>query len=398
MDEASATTSPQRSTTPLQSSMSRRVFLAGAAATALTRPLFSLSLSDPLAPAFLHLAARSLQASYVHTYAITADRCELFGSTTIGSFAAFAAHPALPILYIARDCSHWQHLPRGVVETYAVEWSASPLRLLAQTPMALSATGPRSLAVSPCGRYLLASASTGRAWNAFILRSDGTPASVAIARKETGALLSSGITSSPTPHTVAFSPRESHAVGADPGSERLTLLQPSEEGIAVLSRCHTPLGLALSSPVWTVDGKYLIAANARTPSLSMYTVRTALNSETGLDLHLLDTIQTKTPIDALLAHATEPGIFTAHSQDDSSILAYWKICNGHLRVARDIWIPGHVRAIVQQADVLWLVAEDRLIRMSIQDLRSLDSRKLPSPEHQVEAVLTQSYKSRPVIT
>ena len=396
MDETSGSTRPQGRTTPapLSSPISRRVFLAGAAATALTRPMFSLPLSDLLAPAFLHLATRSSQTSCVHTYAITADQCELVGSTTVDSFAAFAEHPVLPIIYVARDCSHWQHLPRGVVDTYAVERSNRPLHLLAQTPMALSATGPRSLAVSPCGRYLLASASTGRAWNAFILQSDGTPESVAISRKETGVLLSSGSASSTTPHAVVFSPRESYAVGADPGSECLTLLQPSQERIAVLSRCHTPTGFALSSPVWTADGKYLIAANAQTPSLSIYTVRMALNSETGRDLQRLDTIQTQTPIDALLAHATEPGIFTSHSQNDGSILAFWKIRNGHLRVARDIWFPGRVRALAQHADVLWLVAEDRLIRMSIQDLRSLDSRKLPSPRHQIQAVLTQSYKSR----
>ena len=61
-----------------------------------------------------------------------------------------------------------------------------PLRLLSQTPMALSSTGPRSLAVAPCGRHLLVSASTGGAWNAFSLGDDGVPDSIAIPRKETG--------------------------------------------------------------------------------------------------------------------------------------------------------------------------------------------------------------------
>ena len=374
--------------------VSRRAFLAGAAAVALSgRTLLRIGHSEPNAPAFLHLAACTAGNGHVHSYAVTGDQCEFLGSTDIDSFAASASHPTLPVLYIARDCSQWEHLPRGVIETYGVEWSAQPLRLLMQTPMALSATGPRSLAVSSCGRYLLVSASTGRAWNAFVLGSDGIPASVAIARKETGPVLDSRIILSPAPHALAFSPRWSCAVGTDPSSKRITLLHPSQNGIAILSRCHAPFGVAEIHPAWTSDGRYVVAADAHTASLSLYAIRSASGDKETLDIHLCNTAQTKTPIRALLAHATEAGVFTSRGESKGSRLEFWRIRGHQLAVERDAWIPDNILAFAHHAGSLWLVSEDRLIQMRSQDLRAMSALRAPRSLEGVSATVTQSYGS-----
>jgi hypothetical protein len=371
--------------------VSRRVFLAGAAAVAVScRTLSRIAYSEPNAAAFLHLAACSVGNGHVHTYAVTGDRCKFLGSTSINSFAAYASHPTLPVLYIARDCSQWEHLPRGVIEMYRVERSAHPLRLLMQTPMALSATGPRSLAVSSCGRYLLVSASTGRAWNAFVLGSDGVPASVAIARKETGPVLDSQIILSPLPHAVAFSPSGLYAVGTDPSSRRVTLLHPSPDGIAVLSRCHAPFGLAELCPAWTRDGRYLVAADAHSASFSLYAIRPASGDREGLDIHLRNTAQTKTPIKSLLAHATENGVVTSRGESKGSRLEFWRIRGHQLAVERDAWIPDNVLAFAHHAGSLWLVSEDRLIRMRYQDLRAMSAARVPQSLEGVRAIVTQS--------
>ena len=342
------------------------------------------------APAFLHLAACSAAKGSVHTYAVTDDRCQLLGHTAINSFAAYASHPTLPVLYVARACGQWEYLPRGVIETYEVERSVRPLHLLAQTPMALSATGPRALSVSSCGRYLLLSASTGRAWNAFVLGSDGIPASVAIARKETGAVLDSQMISLSAPHAVAFSPNGLHAVGTDPGSELMTLLQPSPDGIAVLSRCHLPFGIAELSPVWTYDGNHLIAANEQRQSLSLCEVRPALADRGSLKIQVLSTLRTETTIKALLAHPTEAGVFTSRREREGSRLELWKVCADHLQLERDTWIPDNVLAFAQHAGVLWLVSEDGLIRMRYQDLHAMDAVKVAQSLQGRRAIVIQS--------
>jgi hypothetical protein len=393
MGAAATSAGPQgRAILPSYSTpVSRRIFLAGAAAVAVSGGALSrIAYSGPNAPAFLHLAACSAGNGHIHTYAVKGDRCEFLGSTSIDSFAAYASHPALPVLYIARDCSQWEHLPRGVIETYRVERSAHPLRLLTQTPMALSATGPRSLAVSSCGRYLLVSASTGRAWNAFVLGSDGVPASVAIARKETGPVSDSQVILSPAPDAVAFSPTGLYAVGTDPGSKRITLLHPSPDGISILSRCHAPFGLAELYPAWTRDGRYLIAADAHTASLSLYAIRPRLGDRDGLDIHLRNTVQTQTPIKTLLAHATENGFFTSRGESKGSRLEFWRIRGHQLAVERDAWISDNVLAFAHHAGNLWLVTEDRLIGMGYQDLRAMSAVRVEPSLEGARAIVTQS--------
>lgn len=374
--------------------VSRRRFLAGAAASTLAPSILSPpALSAFFSPAFLHLAAPTSQADYLQTYALTGDTCRFLGSTAVEALAASVSHPTLPVLYVARDSGRWEHLPRGVVETYAVECSARPLRLLAQTPMSLSATGPRALAVSTCGGYLLVSAATGGAWNAFILGRDGLPASAAIARKETGALLER-TTSLPTPHGLAFSPQQPYAIAADPGCERITLLQPSADGIAVLARCDAPLGLSLSSPVWTVDGGHLVAANAHAASLSVYAVRAMPKNQSGVSIHLVDTSEHATPIEALLAHPSERGILTLRTEKQGCRVEFWALRSNQLRLERDAWISHAARTLAHHAGSLWLASEDRVIRMRCPDLRnhlsSIDSWETPPTSAGVQANITRS--------
>jgi 6-phosphogluconolactonase (cycloisomerase 2 family) len=372
-----------------QSPVSRRAFLAGAAACAATSPTFLRAASYGLADqAVLHLATRSSQNGHVHTFALTPQGCELLESTAVDSFAAFASHPVLPLLYVARDCSQWEDLPRGVIETYAVQYGVHPLRLLAQTPMALSATGPRALAVAPCGRHLLVSASTGGAWNAFALDRDGIPAPVAITRKETGTIVTSRTMSLPTPHGLVFSPHGYFAVGTDPSSQRMTLLRPSSAGIAVLTRWRATCGLTPLCPVWTTDGRYIIAANAQTASLSIYEILATLGNGSKVEVHLLGTVQTTTPVKALLVHSTEPAVFTSRPQGGGSRLELWKMRGPDLRVAGDTWVSGDVVALAQHSGDFWVACEGGLIRISMRDLQRTYLFELPL--HGTQAIITQN--------
>jgi hypothetical protein len=376
--------------------VSRRAFLAGAVACATITPTsLRAAFCRRAEQAVLHLATRSSQSGHVHTFALTATGCALLGSTAIDSFAAFAPNPVLPVLYVARDCSQWEDLPRGVIETYAVECGTHSLRLLAQTPMALSATGPRALAVAPCGRHLLASASTGGAWNGLTLNGDGMPTSVAIARKETAALLDSHTVSLPAPHGLAFSPRGLFAVGTDPGSGHMTLLQPSSEAIAALARWETSYGLTPSSPAWTIDSKYIIAATARPASLQIYEIGAALKDRSNSSVHLLGTTSTHTPVTTLLAHPREPALFTSRPQGNGSRLELWKVNGSHLRLANETWVSGHVVGLAHRNGNLWIASQDRLIRIPIDDLRNPHPFHVPLPMHGAHAIVTQDISDHP---
>jgi hypothetical protein len=371
--------------------VSRRAFLTGAAACAAVGPsLLRAAACEPRQQAVLHLATREASDNaHVHTFALTADGCTLLGSSSVDSLAAMAAHPVLPVLYVARDCRQWEGLPRGVIESYSVERGVRPLRLLARSPMALSATGPRSLAVSPCGRHLLVAASTGGAWNAFAL-SGGLPAPIAIARKETGSILNAHTTALPTPHGLVFSPQGAFAAATDPGSGRMTLLQPLSDGIAVAARCQAPHGCATSNPMWTSDGKYVIVANAQSLSLSVYEVRAASADGSDASIHWLNTIPTATPVTTLLAHPAEPTIFTLRPQAGGSRLELWQVHGSRLQIASDTWVSGHAAALALHAGGLWVATQDRLTRLPIGDLRSSCPFELALPMPGAQAMVTQT--------
>jgi hypothetical protein len=377
-----------KNTSPSLPPISRRDFLAGAAACAIVSPtLLRAAVRPPDSQSILHVASHN---GSVHTYALTPGGCTLFGDTAVDLCAALAPHPLLPVLYVAHDCRQWENLPRGVIETYSVSRGARPLRRIAQTPMALSATGPRSLAVSSCGRHLLVSASTGGAWNAFTLDRNGIPAGVAIARKETGTMLPSYTVSLPTPHGLVFSPHAPCAIGTDPGSGRMTLLQPSPEGIAALARCETPNGLASASPVWTSDGQYIIAANARKASLSIFEITLVSIDGSGADVHLLGTTPTSTPVTTLAAHPTQSAVFSARPHNGGSRLELWEIHGSDLRLTGGTWVSGHVVALAVHAGGLWIASDDRLIRLPIEDLRSRHAFELPLPMRGTQAIVAQN--------
>jgi hypothetical protein len=254
--------------------------------------------------------------------------------------------------------------------------------------MALSSTGPRSIAVASCGRHLLVSASTGGAWNAFSLDKDGVPDSVAITRKETGYATNSQTIALPTPHGLSFSPHGLYAVGTDPGSQRMTLLRPSPAGIEVLTRWETTYSLAPVAPAWTPDARYIIAANAQTASLSIYEIGEVSGDGSKPDVHPLQTLPTMTPIRALLAHPSEPAVFTARPQGAGSRLELWKMQNAHLQLVSETWLPGDVVALGQRFGYLWAASKGRLTRISMRDFR--DTRTFEAPLHGTQAIIIQS--------
>jgi hypothetical protein len=236
---------------------------------------------------------------------------------------------------------------------------------------------------------LLVSASTGGAWNAFALNGAGVPASVAIARKETGTMLDPHTVSRPAPHGLVFLPHEPFALGADPGSGCMTLLQPSSESIAVLARCQTPHGLTHVSPACTSDGRCIVA-NAQHASLSIYEMPFTPGKGSNAGFRLLGTTPTVTPVTALLAHPSQPAVFTSRPQGSGSRLEIWKIDRSHLRLVSNNWISNHVVALAQNAGILWAVSQDRLIRIATGDLRARDPLEIPLPMHGAQAIVMQS--------
>jgi hypothetical protein len=174
----------------------------------------------------------------------------------------------------------------------------------------------------------------------------------------------------------------------------MTLLQPSSEAIAALARWETPYGLTPSSPAWTIDSKYIIAATARPASLEIYEIGAVLEDRSNSSVHLLGATSTHTPVTTLLAHPREPAVFTSRPQGNGSRLELWKVHGSHLRLADDTWVSGHVIGLAHRNGGLWIASQDGLIRIPIDDLRSPYSFQVPLPMHDAHAIVTQDISGR----
>jgi hypothetical protein len=168
----------------------------------------------------------------------------------------------------------------------------------------------------------------------------------------------------------------------------MSLLRPSSAEIAVVTRWETIHSLAHLAPAWTADGRYVVAANAQTASLSIYEVGAVPGSESKTEVRLFESIQTMTPVKALLAHASEPAIVTSRPQGGGSRLELWRMDTSNLRLARDTWISADVVALAQHSGHVWAAAEGRLTRISTRDFR--DTRTFEAPPHGTQALIVQS--------
>jgi hypothetical protein len=146
--------------------------------------------------------------------------------------------------------------------------------------------------------------------------------------------------------------------------------------------------------LWTGDGRYIIAANTQTASFSIYEVAAVPGSESKTGVRLLETIQTTTPVKALLAHPSEPAIFTSRPQGGGSRLELWRMNRSNLRLAGDMWISADVVALAQHFDHLWAASNGRLTRISMRDFR--DTRTFQAPLHGTQALIAQSAIAHPL--
>lgn len=138
--------------------------------------------------------------------------------------SAIARHPYRLLLYVANDVSRYQYRPRGTVETFAVDQATGILELVGRQALSLSATRPRSLAVSPDGGSLLVAAFGGGAYNVLPIDESGLPGAPSGIFKQIGHGEHPIEQASAHPSHVLFHPETGVAVAADYGADRLDIL------------------------------------------------------------------------------------------------------------------------------------------------------------------------------
>ena len=126
-------------------------------------------------------------------------------------------------LYVANEVDVHEGLPRGTVESFHIDPFDGRLTLSGRTPLSLSATHPRHMALSPDGRFLAVAAYGGAIYNLFPLAEDGSLRQVSGIFKQAGCGPDAHSQASAHPHTLVFDASGRHLLSSDFGSDRLSI-------------------------------------------------------------------------------------------------------------------------------------------------------------------------------
>jgi 6-phosphogluconolactonase len=261
---------------------SRRTFLSTAglagAATASPRALVAEPhrATTPFL-AFVGFCAPNCPATHrIEQYRVDAGNWVRLRETSCEAPRALVMHPNLPVLYVAHCTGQHRSLPRSSVSAFTVDTRSGALVPLSCEPLALSATYPEHLAISPDGSALLISASGGGAYNIHPLAVDGAILSGLHALKQTG----SGphcFQTTAHPHAAIFHPSRLTAYASDLGSDRINHIAFSDAVPTIASRVSFTPGSGPGHIALHPSGKLLVVSNQLRPALTAV----ALDEETG---------------------------------------------------------------------------------------------------------------------
>ena len=126
-------------------------------------------------------------------------------------------------LYVANEVDAHKGLPQGTVEAFHIDAFDGRLTLLGRTPLSLSATHPRHMALSPDGKLLAVAAYGGAIYNLFPIAEDGSLGQPSGIFKQAGCGPNAHSQASAHPHTLQFDASGHHLLSSDFGSDRLSV-------------------------------------------------------------------------------------------------------------------------------------------------------------------------------
>lgn len=322
----------------------------------------------------------SADAGTLHLVAQRMGRWKRLGSAAAERPMALAAHPFRPVIYVANGVTMYRHEPRGTVEAFHVDRKNGRLELLARRPLSLSATEPRSLAVSPDGQNLLVAAFGGGAYNVLPLDASGAPCAPSTILKQVGRGSHTAEQAVAHPAAVLFHPREGWAMGADFGADRLDSLSMREAGFSVKHRSHCEPGSGLSAVTLDREGRLAVAIQQLRPALMSFRTMSC-GTFAALGSAPLDSVPT-----AIEFHPEQSVVYCAtRGNSRHSLIEVWRVeSTGGLEKLAVIPIPAaEIRAIYCGRNSLVLASERGLMTVALHAATAAPQRvelAIPIPE------------------
>ena len=273
-------------------------------------------------------------------------------------------HPYRSLLYVANDVSRHQYQPRGTVETFAVDQATGKLELVGRQPLSLSATRPRSVAISPDGRSLLIAAFGGGAYNVLPIDESGLPGAPSSILKQIGHGEHRIEQASAHPSHVLFHPETDVAVASDYGADRLDIITADNDDsgirrMKVTGRLPCASGSGPREIALHSGGKLFAVRYALRPALTVFRLTSENNLMTTAQIPL-DYAPT-----AIRFHPEHNVLYAAQNQGrNEALLTAWRVepQTGSLRPMGEIALPaGEIAVMHAEGSTLWFASDRGLL-------------------------------------
>jgi 6-phosphogluconolactonase len=203
----------------------RREFVRGAAGVVALPHLPQTVAASALPQQFAYVA--SGQGS-LDVFSLRGERWKSTQRVPSRAPACILLSAAQRTLYVANEVDVHEGLPRGTVEAFHIDPFDGRLTLLDRTPLSLSATQPRHMALSPDGKLLAVAAYGGAIYNLFPIAEDGSLGQASGIFKQAGCGAHAHSQASAHPHTLQFDASGRHLLSSDFGSDRLNVFAVEE--------------------------------------------------------------------------------------------------------------------------------------------------------------------------
>lgn len=172
-------------------------------------------------------------------------------------------------LYVANELELHEGLPRGTVEVFRIDPLDGRLTLSQRRPLSLSATGPRSMALSPDGKLLAVAAYGGGIYNVFSVAVDESLGQRPSIFKDTGCGGDPQLQGAAHPHSLVFD-SSGRLVASDFGSDRLSVFALEGGRLQRIAQRPTGSGSGPGATVLHPDGSLLYAWHELAGMLACY--------------------------------------------------------------------------------------------------------------------------------
>lgn len=203
----------------LAAGWTRREFVRGAAGM-VALPHLPLGAVAAPSPRFAYVASGE---GWLHVFRLRGEVWTRTQRVPSRAPACILLSPPQRTLYVANEVDVYEGLPRGTVEAFHIDPLDGRLTLLGRTPLSLSATHPRHLALSPDGKLLAVAAYGGAIYNLFPIAEDGSLGQPSSIFKQAGCGPHAQSQTSAHPHTLFFDATGRHLLSSDFGSDRLSV-------------------------------------------------------------------------------------------------------------------------------------------------------------------------------